>query len=150
MTLGRINFGPLVPTTIGFDRLFDALESIERNTTNTTYPPHNIVKVDDNNYVVELAVAGFKEDEIEIEKVKNELVIKGEKKDDDTRTFLHRGIAARTFRKTVQLASSVQVNGASLQDGILSVELENIIPKEDLPKRIPIASKAKKKVLLQE
>jgi len=149
MTLGRINFGPLVPTTIGFDRLFDALESIERSSTNT-YPPHNIVKVDENNYVVELAVSGFKEDEIEIEKVKNELVIKGEKKDDDKRTFLHRGIAARTFRKTVQLASSVQVNGASLQDGILSVELENIIPKEDLPKRIPIASKAKKKVLLQE
>lgn len=150
MTLGRINFGPLVPTTIGFDRLFDALESIERNTTNNTYPPHNIVKVDDNNYIVELAVAGFKEDEIEIEKVKNELVIKGDKKESDARNFLHRGIATRTFRKTVQLASSVQVNGASLQDGILSVELENIIPKEDLPKRIPIASKAKKKVLLQE
>ena len=149
MTLGRINFGPLVPTTIGFDRLFDALESIERSSTNT-YPPHNIVKVDENNYVVELAVSGFKEDEIEIEKVKNELVIKGEKKDDDKRTFLHRGIAARSFRKTVQLASSVQVNGASLQDGILSVELENIIPKEDLPKRIPIASTTKKEVLLQE
>lgn len=149
MTLGRINFGPLVPTTIGFDRLFDALESIERSSTNT-YPPHNIVKVDENNYVVELAVSGFKEDEIEIEKVKNELVIKGEKKDDDKRTFLHRGIAARSFRKTVQLASSVQVNGAYLQDGILSVELENIIPKEDLPKRIPIASTTKKEVLLQE
>ena len=150
MTLGRINFGPLVPTTVGFDRFFDAFEALEKATTTTTYPPHNIVKVDDNNYIVELAVAGFKEDEVEIELVKNELVIRGEKTVEDTRSFLHRGIATRSFKKIVHLVDTIKVKGATLEDGVLSIELENIIPKEDLPKRIPIASSSKNKVLLQE
>jgi molecular chaperone IbpA len=149
LNLGRINFGPLVPSTVGFDRYFDAFEALEKVVT-TTYPPHNIVKEDDNNYIVELAVAGFKEDEIEIEIVKNELVIRGNKTAEDVRSFLHRGIATRSFKKIVHLVDTIKVKGARLDSGILSVELENVIPKEDIPKRIPISTVSKKKELLQE
>jgi molecular chaperone IbpA len=149
LNLGRINFGPLVPSTVGFDRYFDAFEALEKVVT-TTYPPHNIVKEDDNNYIVELAVAGFKEDEIEIEIVKNELVIRGNKTAEDSRSFLHRGIATRSFKKIVHLVDTIKVKGARLDNGILSVELENVIPKEDIPKRIPITTVSKKKELLQE
>jgi molecular chaperone IbpA len=149
LNLGRINFGPLVPSTVGFDRYFDAFEALEKVVT-TTYPPHNIVKEDDNNYIVELAVAGFKEDEIEIEIVKNELVIRGNKTAEDARSFLHRGIATRSFKKIVHLVDTIKVKGARLDNGILSVELENVIPKEDIPKRIPISTVSKKKELLQE
>lgn len=149
LNLGRINFGPLVPSTVGFDRYFDAFEALEKVVT-TTYPPHNIVKEDDNNYIVELAVAGFKEDEIEIEIVKNELVIRGNKTAEDSRSFLHRGIATRSFKKIVHLVDTIKVKGARLDSGILSVELENVIPKENIPKRIPINTVSKKKELLQE
>jgi molecular chaperone IbpA len=149
LNLGRLNFGPLVPTTVGFDRYFDAFEALEKAVT-TTYPPHNIVKEDDNNYIVELAVAGFREDEIEIEISKNDLVIRGNKAVEDTRSFLHRGIATRSFKKIVHLVDTIRVKGARLDAGILSVELENVIPKEDIPKRIPITTVNKKKELLQE
>ncbi len=152
LSLGRLNFGPLVPSTVGFDRYFDAFEALDKAiTTHTTnYPPHNIVKNDDNNYIVELAVAGFKEEEIEVELVKNELVIRGNKPVEDTRSFLHRGIATRSFKKIVHLVDTIKVKGARLDNGILSVALENVIPKDDLPKRIPITTVSKKKELLQE
>lgn len=152
LNLGRINFGPLVPSTVGFDRYFDAFEALDKAiTTHTTnYPPHNIVKNNDNNYIVELAVAGFKEEEIEVELVKNELVIRGNKTAEDTRSFLHRGIATRSFKKIVHLVDTIKVKGAHLDNGVLSVELENVILKDSIPKRIPITTVGKKKELLQE
>ena len=151
LNLGRINFGPLVPSTVGFDRYFDAFETLEKAVTHTSnYPPHNIVKNDDNNYIVELAVAGFKEEEIEVELVKNELVIRGNKTAEDARSFLHRGIATRSFKKIVHLVDTIKVKGAHLDNGVLSVELENVILKDSIPKRIPITAVSKKKELLQE
>jgi len=152
MSLGRITFGPLVPSTVGFDRFFDAFEnlSIEKLPAQT-FPPHNIVKVTDTNYLVELAVAGFSSDEIEIEVSKNVLSITGKKEDkNENRYYLHHGIAARSFKKTVQMADTVRVKGAHLADGILTVELENVIPQEKLPKRIPIDVKKQQSTLLQE
>ena len=113
-----LRFTHLYPSVVGFDRLLDTFDTMLTEKP-TTFPPHNIVKVDENNYLVELAVAGFNESEITIEVLKNTLTIKGEKDLDDTRNYLHRGIGTRTFRKTVTLAETVQVDGASLDDGIL-------------------------------
>ena len=147
--LHRAHFGQLLPATVGFDRFFDAFDglSLEKFTT-STFPPHNIVKIDENNYLVELAVAGFSDDDITIEVVKNQLEISGKKVDkDENRSYLHHGIGTRSFKKTVHLADTVHVRGATLSDGILTVELENIVPQENLSKRIPIVSGGKKKVL---
>ncbi len=152
LNLGRISFGPLVPTTVGFDRLFNAFENLalEKVPANT-FPPHNIVKVGENKYLVELAVAGFSQDEIDIEVSDGTLTIAGKKVDkNEKRSYLHQGIATRSFRKTVQIADTVRVNGAFLVDGILTVELENVIPEEKLPKKIPIVAQKQQSKLLQE
>ena len=144
----RVQFGQLLPSTVGFDHFFDALETLSTDRVPTTFPPHNIVKIDDNNYLVELAVAGFSEDDITIEVVKKQLEISGKKTNkDENRSYLHQGIGTRSFKKVVHIADTVQVKGATLADGILTVELENVVPEENLPKRIPIASGSKNKVL---
>jgi molecular chaperone IbpA len=143
-----LRFTHLYPSVVGFDRLLDTFDTMLTEKP-TTFPPHNIVKVDENNYLVELAVAGFNESEITIEVLKNTLTIKGEKDLDDTRNYLHRGIGTRTFRKTVTLAETVQVDGASLDNGILTVKLVNIVPVEKLPVKIAINTVSKPQ-LLQE
>ena len=143
-----LRFTHLYPSVVGFDRLLDTFDTMLTEKP-TTFPPHNIVKVDENNYLVELAVAGFNESEITIEVLKNTLTIKGEKDLDDTRNYLHRGSGTRTFRKTVTLAETVQVDGASLDDGILTVKLVNIVPVEKLPVKIAINTVSKPQ-LLQE
>ena len=143
-----LRFTHLYPSVVGFDRLLDTFDTMLTEKP-TTFPPHNIVKVDENNYLVELAVAGFNESEITIEVLKNTLTIKGEKDLDDTRNYLHRGIGTRTFRKTVTLAETVQVDGASLENGILTVKLVNIVPVEKQPVKIAINTVSKPQ-LLQE
>ena len=143
-----LRFTHLYPSVVGFDRLLDTFDTMLTEKP-TTFPPHNIVKVDENNYLVELAVAGFNESEVTIEVLKNTLTIKGEKDLDDTRNYLHRGIGTRTFKKTVTLAETVQVDGASLENGILTVKLVNIVPVEKQPVKIAINTVSKQK-LLQE
>ena len=143
-----LRFTHLYPSVVGFDRLLDTFDTMLTEKP-TTFPPHNIVKVDENNYLVELAVAGFNESEVTIEVLKNTLTIKGEKDLDDTRNYLHRGIGTRTFKKTVTLADTVQVDGASLENGILTVKLVNIVPVEKLPVKIAINTVSKPQ-LLQE
>ena len=143
-----LRFTHLYPSVVGFDRLLDTFDTMLTEKP-TTFPPHNIVKVDENNYLVELAVAGFDESEVTIEVLKNTLTIKGEKDLDDTRNYLHRGIGTRTFKKTVTLAETVQVDGASLENGILTVKLVNIVPVEKLPVKIAINTVSKPQ-LLQE
>ena len=143
-----LRFTHLYPSVVGFDRLLDTFDTMLTEKP-ISFPPHNIVQVDENNYLVELAVAGFNESEITIEVLKNTLTIKGEKDLDDTRNYLHRGIGTRTFRKTVTLAETVQVDGASLDDGILTVKLVNIVPVEKLPVKIAINTVSKPQ-LLQE
>ena len=143
-----LRFTHLYPSVVGFDRLLDTFDTMLTEKP-TTFPPHNIVKVEENNYLVELAVAGFNGSEITIEVLKNTLTIKGEKDLDDTRNYLHRGIGTRTFRKTVTLAETVQVDGASLENGILTVKLVNIVPVEKLPVKIAINTVSKPQ-LLQE
>jgi molecular chaperone IbpA len=145
MTLGRISFGPLQHSTLGFDRFFDEAERLlkaDLTKVSPAFPPHNIIKLDDNRYLVELAVAGFAEAEIDISVEDNNLIIKGEKKDKDTDvTYIHRGIGTRSFTKTLTVADTVEVRGAEFKDGILKIGLENVIPDHKKPRKIEIGGK---------
>ena len=156
MTVGRIHFGPLAHTTLGFERFFDDVEkllSMDVQKVNQSFPPHNIIKLDDTRYVVELAIAGFSKDEIEITAEDGTLTIKGEKKDKEVElTYLHRGIGTRSFTKQLTIADTVEVKGAEFKDGILRVGLENVIPEHKKPRKIEIGNELKefKPQLLQE
>jgi len=140
MTLSRLT--PLYHTTLGFENLFDEVEKLlnsDFKTPTTTFPPHNILKLDDNHYVVELAVAGFSKDDIEVSVNDGELIIKGNKEDKaESGEYLHRGIGLRSFTKTLRIADTVEVKGAEYKDGILRVGLENIIPDHKKPRKIEI------------
>ena len=156
MTLGRISFGPLSQSTLGFDRFFDDVEKLlnmDVQKTISNFPPHNIIKVDDTRYVVELAVAGFSKDEIDISVNQGELTVKGEKTSDtDKVQYLHKGIGTRSFTKTLTIADTIEVKGAEFKDGILRIGLENIIPEHKKPRKIAIGESLKefKPQLLQE
>jgi len=142
MTLSQaLNHDPLF---VGFDRILDRMHHINTHQQKTTnYPPYNIIKDGDDKYLVQVAIAGWKQEDIDITVEDGELKIEGiaPEKDADSE-FLHKGIALRSFRRTFQLADTVVVNGASLEDGILSVQLENIIPEHKKPKKIEIQAPA--------
>jgi molecular chaperone IbpA len=139
----RLSIGPLWPSTIGFDRFFGEIEQILNDTstqTRQTYPPHNIVKLDDNKYLVELAVAGFNKKEITVKIVDGVLEIRGTKNphEDEGTEYLHKGIGTRDFLKSIRLADTVEVRGAEIKDGILRIALENVIPDHKKPREIEI------------
>jgi molecular chaperone IbpA len=130
-------FGQFRPFAIGFDRYFEDLERMS-NHTQTNYPPYNIVKEDDENFCIELAVAGFSKKDISITKEKNVLVIEGNI-DEDSKDFVHKGLASRAFKRSFNLADLVEVTGADMKDGILHVKLVKVIPEEDKPVVIEIS-----------
>lgn len=130
-------FGQFRPFAIGFDRYFEDLERMS-NHTQTNYPPYNIVKEDDENFCIELAVAGFSKKDISITKEKNVLVIEGNI-DEDSKDFVHKGLASRAFKRSFNLADLVEVKGADMKDGILHVKLVKVIPEEDKPVVIEIS-----------
>ena len=130
-------FGQFRPFAIGFDRYFEDLERMS-NHTQTNYPPYNIVKEDDENFCIELAVAGFSKEDIEISREKNVLMIEG-KVDEDSKDFVHKGLASRAFKRSFNLADLVEVTGADMKDGILHVKLVKVIPEEDKPVVIKIS-----------
>lgn len=153
--VARISFGPLAHTTLGFERFFDDVEKLLSSDVakvSSSFPPHNILKLDESRYVVELAVAGFSKDEIDITVEDGSLTVKGEKKEKDTDAqYLHRGIGTRSFTKTLTVADTIEVKGAEFKDGILRIGLENIIPEHKKPRKIEIGSlKEFKPELLQE
>ena len=132
-------FTALYPQFVGFDNIFNELERLVDGTTptrNTSFPPHNIIKLDDNKYVVEMAVAGFGQDEVDVEIQDGTLIVKGEKKDQTEVDYLYRGIATRSFTKSIRLNDSIEVRGAQFKDGILKIALENIIPEHKKPRKI--------------
>ena len=132
-------FTALYPQFVGFDNIFNELERLVDGTTptrNTSFPPHNIIKLDDNKYVVEMAVAGFGQDEVDVEIHDGTLVVKGEKKDQAEVDYLYRGIATRSFTKSIRLNDSIEVRGAQFKDGILKIALENIIPEHKKPRKV--------------
>lgn len=124
---------------VGFDHLFDELDRVAR-TANDNYPPHNIVKVDDHNYLVELAVAGFAEEELTIEVKDRTLYVSGEHINRG-RQYIHKGISAKKFNRSFRLSEYVEVHGANLKDGILAIELVVVIPEEKRPRKIDINSR---------
>ena len=155
MTVGRISFGPLAHTTLGFERFFDDVERLLASDVakvSSSFPPHNILKLDESRYVVELAIAGFSKDEIEITVENGSLTVKGERKEKDADVqYLHRGIGTRSFTKTLTVADTIEVKGAEFKDGILRIGLENIVPEHKKPRKIEIGSlKEFKPELLQE
>jgi molecular chaperone IbpA len=151
----RISFSPLYNNTLGFDRFFSEVEKLLESDIKpaTSFPPHNILKLDDSHYIVELAVAGFSKDEIDITVKDSLLTIKGEKEDKTPDVqYLHRGIGTRSFTKTLTIADTIEVKGAEFKDGILRIGLENIIPEHKKPRKIEIGTELKefKPQLLQE
>jgi len=134
------SFERLLPTALGFENAFAALDNAAHLLTasQTAFPPVNIVKTGDYTFNVELAVAGYKQDEIEITAEKNSLKVTGKKSDEDTREYLVKGIAGRKFARQFVLSDTVVVRDANLADGILSIQLENVIPEEQKPRKIAI------------
>ena len=130
----------LLPTALGFENAFAALDNAAHllTATSTAFPPVNVIKKDDYNFVLELAVAGYKQDEIEITSERNSLKITGKKAETDERNYLVKGIAGRKFARQFVLSDTVVVRDAALADGILSIELENVIPEEQKPRKIEI------------
>lgn len=139
------------PFFIGFDRVLHKMQNSTPGQTN--YPPYNIVKLDEDRYTIELAVAGFEEDEIDVSIKEGVLEVIAEKiTHRDEGEYLHKGISARAFRRAFTLSDTIIVNGADLVNGILSIELENVIPEEKKPRKINIGkqSASGKKTLLTE
>ena len=137
------DFTPLYRSAVGFDRLAGLLESAARTSQETGWPPYNIETTGENAYRIEIAVAGFKPDELNIEVKENLLTVTGRKTANDDsgeRTFLHRGLAERDFERRFQLADYVVVKGADLVNGLLSIDLARELPEALKPRRIEIGA----------
>jgi molecular chaperone IbpA len=138
-----IDFSPLYRSVVGFDRLADLLETATAETSASGYPPYNIERTDENAYRVDIAVAGFRPEELEIEVKENLLTVTGRKAaNDEPRRFLHRGLAERNFERRFQLADYVVVTDANLADGLLSISLKRELPEALKPRRIEIGATA--------
>ena len=137
-----IDYSPFYRATVGFDRVFDLLDSVSSQSAANGYPPYNIEKTGDNAYRIVMAVAGFAEAELNVTQKENELLVTGQTKTDADaqKQFLYRGIAGRNFDRRFQLADHVKVVGAKLANGLLTIELQREIPEEKKARAIPIAA----------
>jgi molecular chaperone IbpA len=136
----NLDFAPLYRSSIGFDRMFNLLESASRVQSIDNWPPYDIVKKGDDDYQITMAVAGFTDEELTLTYEPNLLVVEGRKAGEEEREYLHRGIAGRTFQRRFELADHVKVNGASLVNGLLTVDLKREIPEARKPRRIEIGT----------
>src|SRR4051794_30954285 len=135
------DFAPYRRSTVGFDRLFDMLENSNLSGGQENYPPFDLIKLGENDYRIELAVAGFRPDEIDITAQQNVLLVSGCKKEeseDKANDYIYRGIATRSFERRFALADHIQVRGADMKDGLLAVELVREIPEAMKPRKINI------------
>jgi molecular chaperone IbpA len=142
------DLSPLYRSTVGFDRLFNLLDGVT-NGEAQPYPPYNIERTGENAYRVTMAVAGFGEADLDIQSKENVLTVKGEKKEEKQeggREVLYRGIAARAFERRFQLADHVEVTGASLENGLLHIDLVREIPEAMKPRKIAIGSKGARQI----
>ena len=133
-----LDFAPLYRSSIGFDRMFNLLESASRQQSIDNSPPYDITKTGEDDYQITMAVAGFSKDDLTLTQEPNLLVVTGQKSGEDTGDYLHRGIASRSFQRRFELADHVKVLGASLVNGLLTVELKREIPEAMRPRRIEI------------
>ena len=135
------DFAPYRRSTVGFDRLFDMLENSSLGQSGENYPPFDLIKLGDNDFRIELAVAGFKPDELDITAQENVLTVSGRKKDEGEEkdnNYIYRGIATRSFERRFALADHIRVRGADMKDGLLSIELVREIPEAMKPRKISI------------
>ena len=137
MTIYDDVFGKSFPFAIGFDRTLQLLERADTHSS-SNYPPYNIVKIDEENFQIEMAVAGFDKKEVSISKEKEILIIEGEQ-DTESKDYVHQGLASRSFKRSFTLADDIIVKGADMKNGILVVSLERIVPEEDKPQEIKIS-----------
>jgi molecular chaperone IbpA len=133
------DFAPFRRSTVGFDRLFDMLENSSFGQSQENYPPFDLIKEGDNEYRIELAVAGFGSEELDITAQQNVLIVSGRKKDEPEANYIYRGIATRSFERRFALADHVHVRSAEMKDGLLSIELVREIPEAMKPRKINIA-----------
>jgi len=144
LTLRSLDIPQLHKFGIGFDNMFDELMRIQSQQSTTNYPPYNVVQINEDEYMISLAVAGFGLDNLSVTKDKNFLIIEGKNtiKEEETLegapTYLHRGISARDFRREFKLADHVEIENAHLELGILNVHLKREVPEEQKPKSIAI------------
>tara|TARA_B100001167_G_scaffold179941_1_gene135930 strand:- start:1252 stop:1701 length:450 start_codon:yes stop_codon:yes gene_type:complete len=132
------------PFAVGFDRTFDTLELLASSRAKeTNYPPYNIRKISEDQYAIELAVAGFEDKDMDIELVEETLTIKGNRPKEASDGLLHQGLAARDFVKKFVLSDDMEIKGAALSNGMLYIGLERIIPDEKKPRKIKLTSKSK-------
>jgi molecular chaperone IbpA len=143
------DFTPFRRSAVGFDRLFDMLETSAASGNGENYPPFDLIKVDDNKYRIEVAVAGFRRDEIEITAHQNVLIVRGQKGEDTAANYIHRGIATRSFERRFALADHINVTGADLHDGMLSLDLVREIPEAMKPRKIAIGETAAQPATLE-
>ncbi|ATE63175.1 Hsp20 family protein [Rhizorhabdus dicambivorans] len=147
----RIDFAPYRRSTVGFDRLFDMLETGPRGDGGEGFPPYDLEKISEDSYRITLAVAGFRPDEIEITAQQNQLIVSGHKADNaeaEPDRYLHRGIATRAFERRFQLADFIEVRSASFENGLLSIALQREVPEAMKPRRIEIGAPANDRGLL--
>lgn len=131
---------PLYRSSIGFDRVLDALEAASRVESIDKWPPYNIAKIGEDDYRITMAVAGFTQDDVTVTQERNMLVVSGEKTGEDNGQYLHRGINGRAFQRRFELADHVKVSDASLVNGLLTIELKRELPEEMKPRRIAVGS----------
>jgi molecular chaperone IbpA len=140
-----VDFSPLYRTIVGFDRLADMIDTAAKQEPAGGYPPYNIEQLAEHEYRIELAVAGFSEDELDIQVQENVMTIIGKRIPDDesgTRSYLHRGIAERSFERRFHLADNVEVSGAELLNGLLAIRLNREVPEAKKPRQIAINGQA--------
>ena len=126
---------------IGFDNIFEELERITASSSQDNYPPHNIIKLSENSYALELAVVGFKESDLELKQQDGILYVNGARTPiGNEPEYLHRGISGRAFRRSFRLSEHVEVKGADLRDGLLVIQLERVVPEEKRPRVIQIGT----------
>jgi molecular chaperone IbpA len=141
-----INYATLDPTrintySIGFDRMFDSLTSASGYTQQTNYPPYNIIKKSDTEFLIEVAIAGFSKDDVEVRMAENRLNISSidlKNSEMDNTEYLHKGISARSFKRAFTLSDDVVVKEANMENGILSIAMERVIPEDKKPRTIKI------------
>ncbi len=132
------DFSPFRRSTVGFDRLFDLLENSAAGQAGDGYPPFDLVQLEDNRYRISLAVAGFRQDEIDITAQQNLLIVSGRKTKEDGAGYIHRGIATTSFERRFGLADHVEVRSAELKDGMLSIDRVREIPEAMRPRKISL------------
>lgn len=137
-----IDLSPLYRSIVGVDRMIDLIDSASRVDSAGGYPPFNIEEVEQDAYRVEVAVAGFGEDDLSVDVIEDTLIIAGKKSGEEDRSYLHRGIAQRAFERRFRLAEYVVVDGARLHNGLLSVELRREVPEAKKPRRISISAES--------